>query len=105
MVVNSVLVDRVRVAAADLHDSLAVQFHPELTPSMLRGWVANGGQAYLDHHGVDVADLLARTDREADQAVRRSHRLVDRFLDQVARVTPDEAVPARAGAAGSDDDS
>jgi GMP synthase-like glutamine amidotransferase len=64
--------------------SLAVQFHPELTPLMLRGWLANGGDAYLRHHGIDVHDLLARTDAEAPDAVRRAHGLVDRFLDRVA---------------------
>lgn len=64
--------------------SLGVQFHPELTPTMLRGWLANGGQIYLDAHGVDTAAMLEETDRTADEAERRSRGLVDRFLDQVA---------------------
>jgi GMP synthase-like glutamine amidotransferase len=78
-----------RTAMADqafvLGRSLAVQFHPELTPSMLAGWLDNGGRGYLDEHGVDVDALLERTAGEADDAERRAHRLVDRFLDQVAR--------------------
>jgi GMP synthase-like glutamine amidotransferase len=64
--------------------SLAVQFHPELTPSMLAGWLDNGGRDYLNGHGLDADLLLDRTAREAAAAERRAHRLVDRFLDQVA---------------------
>jgi GMP synthase-like glutamine amidotransferase len=64
--------------------SLAVQFHPELTPSMLQGWLDNGGATYLEAHGEDPADLLRRTEETADAAQQRSRRLVDRFLDQVA---------------------
>jgi len=64
--------------------SLAVQFHPELTPSMLAGWLANGGRDYVVAHGLDADVLLDRTAREAEDARRRAHRLVDRFLDQVA---------------------
>lgn len=64
--------------------SLGVQFHPELTPPMLRGWLANGGQAYLDDRGIDTAAMLEETDRTAPDAERRSRALVDRFLDQVA---------------------
>ena len=82
-----------RTAAAEqafvVGRSLAVQFHPELTPSMLRGWLANGGASYLEAHGVDIDGVLAATDELATDARARAHRLVDRFLDQVATVTPD----------------
>lgn len=64
--------------------SLAVQFHPELTTAMLDGWLANGGAQYLREHGFDVDAIVARTAREEPEAVRRAHRLVDRFLDRVA---------------------
>ena len=77
-----------RTARADqafvLGRSLAVQFHPELTPSMLAGWLANGGRRYLEGHGFDADRLLDETAREAAEAEMRAHRLVDRFLDQVA---------------------
>jgi len=66
--------------------SLAVQFHPELTPAMLQGWLDNGGDRYLSMHGHDGAALMAETHRGAADADRRSRRLVDRFLDQVAHV-------------------
>ena len=64
--------------------SLGVQFHPELTPTMLQGWLDNGGAAYLEAHGGDPADMLRRTVETADAAQERSRRLVDRFLDQIA---------------------
>jgi len=64
--------------------SLGVQFHPELTTTMLQGWLDNGGAAYMTSHGIDPAAVLARTTVEEPAAIARSHRLVDRFLDQVA---------------------
>ena len=83
--------------------SLAVQFHPELTPSMLRGWLANGGATYLEAHGVDIERLLAATDACASDAHGRAHRLVDRFLDQVATVTPERGADLTvAGPSGLD---
>ena len=64
--------------------SLAVQFHPELTPSQLEGWLANGGGAFLSDAGVDADELLARTHTEAPAAAARAHALVDAFLTHVA---------------------
>ncbi|MBI1378061.1 MAG: aminotransferase [Frankiales bacterium] len=64
--------------------SLAVQFHPELTPAQLKGWLDNGGTAYLEAHDLDPALLVAETERTADEAQARSRALVHRFLDQVA---------------------
>jgi len=64
--------------------SLAVQFHPELTPATLDGWLANGGLAYLEAQGRDVAALVAETAATSVPAQERGRRLVDRFLDQVA---------------------
>ena len=64
--------------------SLGVQFHPELTPTMLQGWLDNGGRSYLAEHGQDPEAMLAETVRTAAAAEARSRRLVDRFLDRVA---------------------
>lgn len=77
--------------------SLAVQFHPELTPSMLRGWLANGGATYLEGHGIDPDPLVAQTDALAADAVRRAHGLVDRFLDRVAVGAPGLTAAAPSG--------
>lgn len=67
-----------------LGSSLAVQFHPELTPEMLRGWLDNGGAAYLEAHSQDVDALVAQTRDLAEASEQRAHRLVDRFLQRVA---------------------
>ncbi len=64
--------------------SLAVQFHPELTPSQLEGWLANGGTAYLAAQGLDADQLLASTRTEAPAAAARARALVAAFLDRVA---------------------
>ena len=64
--------------------SMGVQFHPELVGTMLEGWLANGGAAYMHAHGIDPDAVLAQTAGEEPAAIERSHRLVDRFLDQVA---------------------
>jgi GMP synthase-like glutamine amidotransferase len=79
-----------RTPAADqaflIGRSLAVQFHPELTPEMLQGWLDNGGRGYLAEHGQDVDALLAETRRTAAEADARTRLLVDRFLDHVAAI-------------------
>jgi GMP synthase-like glutamine amidotransferase len=64
-----------------LRDNLAVQFHPELTPAMLQGWLGNGGLQALERAGVDVPALVAATTREAAAAEARTAALVDGFVD------------------------
>lgn len=64
--------------------SLALQFHPELTVSMLKGWLGNGGDDELRDLGLSGDVLLSRTRAEEREAVARAFRLVDRFLDRVA---------------------
>ena len=63
--------------------SLGVQFHPELTPGQLDGWLANGGAMFLAAHGLDAEELRARTRAEAPAAACRARRLVHAFLDRV----------------------
>lgn len=75
--------DRAEQAFA-LGHSLGLQFHPELTPATLEGWLANGGSAYLEQHGMDVEAVRAQTADLAADAERRARRLVARFLDVVA---------------------
>lgn len=74
--------------------SLAVQFHPEITPEQLAGWLGNGGRQYLDAHGRDADELLAQTRRTADESQERTRRLVDRFLDRVANASSGPERPA-----------
>jgi GMP synthase-like glutamine amidotransferase len=70
--------------AFTLNRSMAVQFHPELVPATLRGWNDNGGSEYLRARGIDPAQLEALTTEQEPAAVARAHRLVDRFLADVA---------------------
>ena len=66
-----------------LRRNLAVQFHPELTSTMLRGWLANGGAVEVVRHGLDVEELIDATVREDRPARQRAVGLVDAFLDRI----------------------
>jgi GMP synthase-like glutamine amidotransferase len=66
-----------------LRRNLAVQFHPEFTSSMLTGWLDNGGRAEATAFGKNPEDLLAETRSLDDTARRRTHALVDGFLERV----------------------
>jgi len=65
--------------------SLAVQFHPETSPEVLECWLGNGGHADLARAGLRPSEVLEQTRRLAGAAATRAHRLVDGFLDTVAR--------------------
>lgn len=65
--------------------NLAVQFHPEITPQILDLWLANGGNREAASFGLDGADLLRQTHASDESNRQRAHRLVDAFLDRVAR--------------------
>jgi GMP synthase-like glutamine amidotransferase len=65
--------------------SLGLQFHPEVTPQIMKEWV----RAYrheLDAEGVDPDALLVETTRRAQDAKRTSWQLLERYLDRVARL-------------------
>lgn len=80
-------VEVARTAAASqafvLRRNLALQFHPELTGTMLAGWLANGGDGQAASRGIDPDELLSRTRDEAPAAAARTHRLVDAFITQL----------------------
>lgn len=67
-----------------LRGNLAVQFHPELTSGMLKGWFDNGGIREARARGVDPDELYARTVAEDPAARARAGALVDAFLDRIA---------------------
>jgi GMP synthase-like glutamine amidotransferase len=67
-----------------LRRNLAVQFHPEVTDKILRDWLGHGGAEAAAALGIDAEQLLAETAAAQPAAAERAHRLVRRFLDQVA---------------------
>lgn len=64
--------------------ALGVQFHPEVTESVLDAWLSHGGSDELARAGADVDRLLSQTRSLADGAARRAHALVRRFVADVA---------------------
>jgi len=65
--------------------SLGLQFHPEVTPEIMDAWVL----AYrheLDEHGVDPDRLLEETHARSAENRATSIKLLDCFLERVARV-------------------
>jgi GMP synthase-like glutamine amidotransferase len=75
--------------------SLGLQFHPELTPTILQAWIDSGDRDYLLAHGVDPDELMVRTRTEVDVARERAVQLVDRFLDQVATAAFEPSTASR----------
>lgn len=70
--------------AFTLRRNLGVQFHPELTPSMLQLWIDCDGRALIEADGQDPDILLEHVVAVADTSRERAHRLVDGFLAHVA---------------------
>jgi GMP synthase-like glutamine amidotransferase len=64
---------------------LGVQFHPEVDPEIMDGWVRTYRHE-LDAEGVDPDALLEETNRRAEESRRASERLVDRYVEKVARL-------------------
>ncbi len=65
--------------------NLGVQFHPELTPEIMEGWVRTYRHE-LDDEGVDPDALLEETERRAEDSRRASRRLLRRYIDTIARL-------------------
>jgi GMP synthase-like glutamine amidotransferase len=70
--------------------NLGLQFHPEVTPQIMDNWV----RAYrheLDAEGVDPDALLEETKQRAPQARETTERLLNNFLDGIARLKSETA--------------
>jgi GMP synthase-like glutamine amidotransferase len=67
--------------------SLGLQFHPEVTPEIVDGWIRGyRDTAGGDDVGVDLDALLEETARRAPAVRLATMTLFDRFLERVARV-------------------
>jgi GMP synthase-like glutamine amidotransferase len=78
--------------------TLGLQFHPEVTDYVLEAWLASGGTAELTELGLDPLVLIEQSRILADDAAKRANRLVQRFVQDIAR-RPPEPLPAALGAA------
>jgi len=66
--------------------SLGLQFHPEVTPEIMDAWVGSYRHE-LDAEGVDPDALLEETRRRAGSSRANGERLLNAYLENVARVT------------------
>lgn len=71
----------VQAFAAGPH--LAVQFHPEVTPAIVEGWIAADGRALADR-AYDADALRAATAEHAPAAAQAALRLFARWLRRAA---------------------
>ena len=71
------------VQAYRIGRSLAVQFHPEVTSADVRRWLDTGGAEELRARGVDIAAMLAETERQDASAPARAEALIDNYLNKI----------------------
>ena len=69
---------------------LALQFHPEVSPQIIRRWGTSSPDDAVKY-GVDFESVFAQSDAVEADARRRCHELVDAFLTHVAAVNPASA--------------
>ena len=85
----SVPTDAVRLARSDraeqafrLGRTIGLQFHPEVTQSIVARWTASGADDLI-RLGIDPDELREQTRHEVDRTRGASSRLVDWFLAEV----------------------
>lgn len=69
-----------------IENSMAIQFHPEITPGSLVGWLDWGGDKKVLEDGQDPEIMKAQTRAYEQEAQERTYQLVDAFLSQVAKL-------------------
>ncbi len=69
------------VQAFSMDRTLAVQFHPEVTESMVNRWASGSGSAELKRLGVDRQAMLRDTAELANGRRKAAARLVDAVLE------------------------
>jgi GMP synthase-like glutamine amidotransferase len=78
--------DDLCVQAYTVHRSLGVQFHPEVTPGHVASWLELGGAGELERLGIDAGQLLAESAAIEPDVTTRTNRLVDWYLEDVAKL-------------------
>ena len=74
------------VQAFRIGSSLAVQFHPEATESVIARWSSGEGRRELAEAGINYDELMVETRAAAVDAEERCRILVDWFLHGVAHL-------------------
>ena len=67
-------------------NSMAIQFHPEVTAASLDGWLVWGGDKKVVEDGQDPAVMMAQTAAYEAASIARTNDLVDGFLRHVAKL-------------------
>lgn len=66
--------------------SMGVQFHPELTSAVLKGWLDWGGLREVGNDGQDSEIMFQQTVAEDPAARERTFYLIDNYLEKVAKL-------------------
>ena len=69
-----------------IENSMAIQFHPEVTADSLVGWLDWGGDVKVIEDGQDPEVMKAQTRAYESASVLRTNQLVDGFLKHVAKL-------------------
>jgi GMP synthase-like glutamine amidotransferase len=77
--------DRVGPQALSLRGHLGVQFHPEVKPETVAGWVGFRRGEAVDGQPLDGQAVLEATSRERLAAAAASRRLLAAFINQRSR--------------------
>jgi hypothetical protein len=65
--------------------TLAVQFHPEATETIVSHWSSGTGAEELDATGISKVALLSETRSQVEGAEIRCNELVDWFISTIAQ--------------------
>lgn len=72
--------------AFTINNSLAVQFHPEITAQSLQGWLSWGGNKLVLADGQNPEVMLAQTRAFEAESRLRTFELIDAFLERIAKL-------------------